>query len=213
MFPFATVLLANSGSAVVLPSFRASSIQYANNTSTSVFPFPTGSVSGDTCVVFAGNGWNVNTPSGWTSLDNLVGTNVNGAVFYKTLTSGDITTGSVTITYAGTYYGIVAGFTLIGAPTSFRTPATQRNSTGATSHTLTTDTTPVSYDIAIYFGMARVATSPTVSVGAQLQQSNNANASGVLAWRKLTASGADSATFSYPSAGSGDYQAIVIVHP
>lgn len=188
---------------------RASSI-VAINTNSYAYPFPTGSAAGDSCVISVGHGWAVNVPAGWTQLHKLDGSNTNGATFWKLLTAADITAGSVTITFAGSYNGVIAGITFIGG-LYIRTSTAYRNGAGATSRTLTTDTTPAIDDYAIYFGFGRFNGTVTVDSGTALQTVSAANGSGVLTGALLTVAGAEGAVFTYSAAPAGDYGSIVVV--
>ncbi len=191
---------------------RATRKQYVNNASSAVFTFPTGSAAGDLCVIFAGHGYGTTTPAGWTELDNRQGSNFNGACFYKFLTSGDISTGSVTISFAGTYYGHVAGVTMTGGSYPVRAYGGGRNSAGASTRTISTaQTWPVSGDLALYFGAARVNASCSTATGTSLQTDAQANSSMALSDELLSSGGTASETFNFGGSPSGDYEAIVIV--
>jgi hypothetical protein len=195
-------------------SVRGSRLSHVNNANSIAFSFPTGSAEGDFCVIMVEHGFAVTLPSGWNQRNNATGSNVNGMAFSKILTAADITAGSVTISFSGTYYGAVAGITFVGCTGGLRTYSFQRNSTGATSRSITTDSTPESGDYGVYFGAQRL-TSGTVTIdhGASLQTLSNTNASAALYGGALGASGAITAGFSYASAGTGDYQGVVVVAP
>lgn len=189
---------------------RSSRIAYANNVSSTAFAFPTGSLAGDRCVIFVEHGFAVTLPTDWFSLNNSTGSNVNGACFEKVLDSADITAGSVTISFGGTFFGVVAGISFVGAIGAVRTSIFGRNSAGSTSRTLTTDSSPQTGDYAAYFASGRGNVTVTSSSGAALQTTSNVSASGVLTGGLLGASGAISSTFSFSSAPTGDYYAIVV---
>jgi hypothetical protein len=85
------------------PTVRAGKISYVNNTNTVNATLPTGTVAGDTLVMFAVHGFGPNTPTGWT----VVATNF-GKIMWKVATSTDITNGFITVTFPGSYYGEIA---------------------------------------------------------------------------------------------------------
>lgn len=209
--PATTSSLAIRGTRVT--SFSGSSV---------VYTFPAGSAAGDKCIICAAQAFSVTTPAGWASLDNQTGTNVNGGIFHKTLTSGDISTGSVTISFGGSFNGNIQGITFVGAPSSIRTTlAVRSSSTSNPGVTVTTGASPVAGDIAIFFGSCRAPTTqsfPTVNRGSTLENNNDANFPGVVATEVLTASGAVSAAIGYCNSKSlssttGAYSGIVVVTP
>lgn len=105
MTQFASDGTAIANTAGTPPTIRGSAIQNGNANAYTV-TFPGGAAAGDLAVLFIHHGWNTSsTPSGWSVLSSNPGTNVNGYVYYKTLSSGDISTGSVTINFAGTFEG------------------------------------------------------------------------------------------------------------
>jgi hypothetical protein len=196
-------------------SVRQSRISHVVNTNSIAFSFPTGSQAGDLCVIFTEHGFVTTTPSGWLQLSNLTGSNVNGACFHKILTAADISTGSVTISFSGSYYGEVAGITFVGCTGGLRTTTFSRNSTSASSRSLTTDGTPKSGDYAVYFGSERLSsTTVTIDKGSALQTDNSGlNASGALYGGTIGADGAITANYTYSASGTGDYQGIVVIAP
>jgi hypothetical protein len=211
---FVSFALCPSGSPAA-PSIavRGSRISYVNNASSIAFSFPASSAAGDLCVICTEHGFQANAPTGWMTYNASTGTNINGSVFAKILTAADISAGTVTITFGGGYYGVVGAVSFVGCAGGVRTVAATRNSTGATSRTVTTDATPQSGDYVIYFGSTRGNITCTVNQGSSLQTSSNANASGCVYGGSLGSSGAVSADFAYSSAGTGDFQAIIAVAP
>lgn len=218
MMPFASPILltravaGGGGGGSTLVTIRGSSKLYVNNASSGVITLPSGSAANDLCFVFAGHGYNANLPSGWSSLDSQLGANYNGAVFFKKLLSADITTGSVTVTFGGGYYGTIMAVTIVGNSYFPRLIASQRNGAGATSRTVTTPSGPASGDRAFYFGSARVSTGASAGTGTVLQTDTNSTSCGVLASEAVASSGAVSETFTYGSGSIGDYQAVLIIN-
>lgn len=191
------------------PSVRGTAI--VASTSNPVFiAWPTGTITGDIAFVLAANENNIFNISGWiNAADN--GSQVSGFWAYKTLTSGDITAGGVSVTPNGTFPGNYSLTIIIGGTASVREIVHTRNSSGATSRTVTTSSAVAAGDLAILFGSTRVSTTPSISPGTQQGSPVNNGMSGVLNTYAVTAGGALTGTFTYPSAGAGDFQIIVIV--
>lgn len=192
-------------------AIRSSTIAYVNNASSKVVTFPAGATAGDDCYLFAAHGFGISTPSGWTVISNADSglTNTSGVIFKKNLTAGDITTGSVTVSFGGTYYGIVALVCMNGAvgDTYF---AEVQHTSGATSRTLTSKTGQ-SGAIRLWFGFGRGNVTITCNEGSQIQTSSNANASGTVYAETLTSTGSVTGTFTFSSAPTSDYCAVVVV--
>lgn len=192
-------------------SVRGSNLAYVNNANSGSVTLPGGSAAGDRCVIMAAHGWDVVAPAGWELIENLTGTNINGAAYQKLLSAGDITAGSVTVSFGGTYYGTIAIIGFVGSIAGHKLYAASRNSSGATSRVVTTASGPLTGEYAIYYGHGRGNVTVTSSGGSGLQTTSNSNASAVLAGGVLGSSGAVSNTFSYSSAPTGDFNIVIIV--
>jgi hypothetical protein len=196
---------------------RASNIAYVNNSSSATFTLPTGSAAGDWCLMFVAHGFSVTAPTGWTVFKNLTGTNWNGAAFEKELTSADITAGTVSLSFSGVYFGIVAGITFTQRPSYIRCYNAGRNSTGASSRGVTVPNfargTPQSGDYVVTFGSGRFNGTVTANVGSSLQTTSNANASGALYGGALGSSGSLTSTVSFSATPTGDFEAVVVLTP
>ena len=199
---------APGGGGVTTPSIRNSSI-ISSSSSSYVIPWPSGTVAGDRVIIFTGHGWDMNIPAGWTQLSKLTGANWNGATVTKTLDSTDIATGSVTITFAGSFNGVIATISLVGSP-GILFEAHERNSGGSSSITLNTDFTPLVTDRMIYFGSNRTNSNDTVSLGSVVQTINATNASGCLYSGSPPVAGVQSPQFNYSSPGIGNYQIAIL---
>lgn len=195
------------------PTLRGSDLVYVNNTSSQGINLPAGSAAGDRAVLFASHGYGVNAVSGWTSLDSSGGSNINGAVFTKILDSADITAGSVTVTFGGSYYGEVSIAVAVGPTAGVRETKTVRSSSGASPNSLTTSLSASGSDLALYYGSIRTSSSTTtVDRGTSLQsRSADTEASAALYSEDLTSSGTVTAIFSHSPASNGYYEAIVIL--
>ena len=203
------------GGGGVTPVVRASNIQSSSNSSYTV-TWPTGTISGDIVFIFGAHGFNFNNPAGWTVLDNNQGSNINGFLAAKIMTSADITAGSVTLTTGGAFNGVISAVTINGTTpgmTGLRLPGSFTRNTGAgvTSIALTT-ASPLSTDTTLVFFAQRGTVNCTFSSGVtSLQAINATNASGAVGrfTGTLTALGVnETGTFS-GSATNGYYSALV----
>jgi hypothetical protein len=192
-------------------TLRASRLQYCNNASSVAIALPTGSAAGDLCFLFGGHGFAVSTPSGWTPLTVSSGSNYNGAVFRRVLSSADITAGSITVSFGGTYYGHVALATMVGNGSWDIFFADSRNSTGATSRSQATPNSINSGSLALWFSGGRANITITCNRGGQLQTDSQLNASATLYSESVGSTAVDTATFTYSSAPTGDYEAVVVI--
>jgi hypothetical protein len=178
--------------------------------SSAAIPLPSGAVAGDDAVLYAGHSWPVTTPSGWTSLNSMTGSNWNGQVFSKTLTSGDIATGSVTVSFGGSGYGFLSMVAFVGNIGGFRTIGATRNGTGAASRTVSSAGDVVIGDNILLFGSAWTATAATsTDLTTAVNSSSNVTVSGVTRFGTATVAGVQTVTINYAGAPQGDYQAIV----
>jgi hypothetical protein len=192
----------------------------AVNATTYTVTLPAGSVEGDFAVLFCGTGYPCPaTIAGWTVNDyQNVGSYWSGAVYSKVLTSGDISTGSASVTSAGAYDGVVGLAVIVGAAGGVREVESSRHSNDSTtSVSLTTSTNVAVTDTNIYFASERGnSSSITVSRGIKQQAAtDSSNGSGVVFGEQLTGAGALTATFVYSSGNLGNYSAVVVVtgHP
>lgn len=193
---------------------RGSRITHVNNANSLTFTLPPGSAEGDLCIIFAQHGFAPTAPTGWGTYFALTGTNINGSVFFKYLTAADVSTGTVSITFSGTYYGQVAGISFVGCTGGLRSIKASRNSAGSTSRSLSTGSNPQTGDYVVSFGSTRHSTATcTTDVGSSLQAQANTNASACLFGGTIGSSGAVTVNFSYSSAGTGDFQSMVVIAP
>jgi hypothetical protein len=196
------------------PTVRASAIQYVNNAASQGIAFPSGTAVGDRAVLFAAHGFAISaTPTGWAQLDLASGSNFNGAVYTKLIDSADLTAGSVTVSFGGTYYGELALAVMAGGTAGVRETKTVRSSTGASPNSLTTVSSAAATDTALYFGSIRTTNSTTtVNRGTSLQsRAADTEASAALYSEDLSSSGTVTAQFSHSPASNGYYEAIVIL--
>jgi hypothetical protein len=175
---------------------------------------PAGSAAGDCVILFTGHGFAPSgNPTGFTQLDYQAGTNWNGGTWIKLLDSADITAGSVSISYGGSFNGVRSCIVFQGTPRLIRAFTSSRNGSGASSRALTTDSTPRSGDYFIGFGSGRANNTVTCDTGSSLRTVSATSASGVLNGGSVGSNGAITATFSYSTTPTGDYQVVLIVSP
>lgn len=195
------------------PTVRGSNIQ-ASSAATYNVNFPSGTIAGDLAVLFIGSAFPISAvPSGWTQIDAEGTANWLGATLIKRLTSGDITTGHVTVNMTGTFASTLAIVTFAGgtggvvAAVSFQV--------GAAGTAFERLSYPSFNPGVSYFSFATSRANQTIVIaeGTQLQTVNNGSGgSGVLNEQVPSGSpltlGYASAT--YPGAtNAGAYQIIL----
>lgn len=173
----------SGGGGGTTPTVRNSTCTSLASVSSTSVAWPSGTVAGDVVVIFAAHGWAVNTPSGWTTIDSKPGTNWNGGVVAKVMTSADITAGSVTLTFSGSYNGVVAAVTINGTTVqNYINKGSTQSSSGATTAQESVSLTD-STDLVLCFASTRLSTtcSVTNSGAVALASSSGSNASGAVA--------------------------------
>lgn len=192
-------------------ALRAVSSVYVNNANSAVISLPAGAVAGDTLIIFASHAYNVVAPTGFTVLHNVSQSNYQGGTFTKVLVAADITAGSFTISFGGVYYGDIAAVCIVGSTMNIRYKAFASATSGASSRSQTTNATPLTGDLAIYYAAGRGNTTISSSQGAAQASNASVNSSFVLTAGNLAADGAITETWTYPVVPTGDYQALLIV--
>lgn len=197
---------------VVYPAgVRATRSTYVAPANSVAFVLPDSSQTGDLCAIFVCQGFNIAFPAGWQPLSDLQASNWKGYIGHKVLTSGDISTGTVTITFTGSpYRGVVFGLTTIGS-LGIRSVVASNNNAGASSRSVTTDASPVSGDYLILFGSIDVNASITSSSLTTTLESVAQPASALAKYDVVASGGAQSATVNYGGSPTGDYQALVAI--
>lgn len=195
----------------VATSARSNRLTYINNTNSVTFTLPAGSVAGDLCLIFTSHGYDLTVPATWVALSNMRAANLKGVIIHKVLTSGDISTGTVTLGFSSSYWGFVFGLTLAGSLGIDSVAATNNNS-GAASRTVTTDANPLIGDLLILFGAIDVnAAVSSSSLPNLLASDSQTTASAIAKSGVVAVGGAQSATVNYGGSPTGDYQALVAV--
>ena len=191
---------------------RGSAIGATSGTSITL-NLPSASQVGDLAIIFAhANQSSISiSPSGWTQLNQAGGAYIAGWTFSKTLTSSDISTGSVTITF-NSNNGPAAALAVFAGSTggiretdvleydgTFSSPIVGPSASAAVAGT----------DAALLFGGTNTTSTDTINYGVT-QQTTNTN-SEVLTFQTVSGAGSFTPTFSYSNPGTGYYQSIVIV--
>lgn len=203
---------AASGDAIPV---RGSSCQTTNAASI-VWTFPTGTIVGDSVVLFvaAQTGVVVPTGAGWDILQGI-GTSANwsnGAAMYKVMTSGDISTGSVSVGSGATGGMVACGETFVGTVGGIREVDFTYANAATASVGLTTSSQVLSTDHALIFASARASANPTSSVGTLAHAINNGSNAAASLFDYSPSGGAFTATEGYTGYNTaGYYQAIVVV--
>lgn len=119
----------------------------------------TGAVAGDTVafgIMWQFNGTTMTTPAGWTSVSAPAGTSGNQLrVIAKQVTSGEVTTGSVAVTFSASAVIVAVAHAYAGTVT-FGTPVTSNNLTTAPAVTVGT----AGSDVLTYWGITHATLQP-----------------------------------------------------
>jgi hypothetical protein len=199
---------ASSGGTSTTPTIRGSSITSSSAASYTV-SFPGGSAAGDLAVLMFGGGFGADAPSGWTAMDEQEGSNFNGLVCQKTLSAGDISTGSVVLTPAGTFNSVVAIIVFASGATITQVKG-YRDGTGGSVTCLTSDSGTKTNEMVLGFAAVRAASNVTQSLTTSVQSVNAASASGSL-YRGTAASNAGVTDRAAYSTGGAWYHCLFVV--
>lgn len=182
-----------------------------------VLPLPAGTQAGDLAILYSLTTAAVaNVPSGWTTLSASAGT-WGGFVASKILTSGDITTGSVTVNVGssfGTNGDAITEIAVLVGPTS-GVRETDAAYSGLNPGSISTSGAVTNGDIGIIFaGSALPSSGSTISVtpGTVLQSPNTTDAMGLLAVLGMPG-GVSTFNFSATGTFTGLDGAVVVVMP
>lgn len=162
-----SITLGSSGATI--PVIRGSNIISGSAASSLTVSLPAGTAAGDFAIILAGTTYTSNpTPTGWTNL-SLTNTGLVWSQYgyTRTLTSGDIATGSVTVPIATTFgpaAAVLGIVTFVGATGGIREIEGGNTSTG--SITNTTTSAVQNTDAAIYWLTVRQsANTPVITPG------------------------------------------------
>ena len=187
------------GTGMIVPS---------GSSATVTISFPAGTVSGDFAVVFCACSYNPSSyPSGWTSINQISG---NGFAMTKTLGSGDISTGSVSITLNSASTICASVITFIGVPGTIRTNADDAPFGGGP---FILDAAAVAGDTAIYFGAQIPGGASTISInkGTILQSDVGTGQAGILAGFSVISTGTDQVSWNWTGGNSGTQFLVTLI--
>jgi len=162
------------------PSIRATSAAQAFNANSVVVNWPSGTVAGDLVLIFTGHGWETLAPVGWSQYANLIGTGSNGAVLGRIMTPADISSGSVTVTFGGSFNGVVQAVSIVGSTVAgIRSVTGFRSGSAASTIPLNGDSSS-DRDLALGFAFNRAASNNSLPANwTTLASVNAANGSSV----------------------------------
>lgn len=167
-------------------TLRGSNIASSNSATSISVTFPTGTAVGDLAICFVGHAWIDTLPAGWTVLYDQFDSIWWAAVIYKVLTSGDIATGNVSVTFNNAFDCVAGIVTFIGPTGGIRE---SEYAFGTSSATITNATTSavLNTDTIIYFASSRDATAglptitPSSGAATTLQSAITTNSQSILA--------------------------------
>lgn len=200
--------------ATVLTPNRRGSNSATSTTGSITIALPTGSQAGDFALLYVANGFSPAVPSGWTTISPTPGSSVWFAfTASKLLTSGDISTGSITVGTGGVFNAVAEIYVFIGATGGVREFPRSDTPGGNYTTTLTTSSAVQASDVGVYFGSVRASSGPgsaSVSPGSTLQSPSIASQCyGVLADQGMPG-GATTVSFTYTNSIAAS-QIVVIV--
>ena len=195
-----------NASNISLPLVRASNITSSSSAiSLTAYP-PAAAQVGDFCVaVFNGQNNGLNTPSGWTRVQYNAQGYWNGAFYYKTLTSEDISSG-ITITTDGDASSmIIAIIDFNGSTGGYVDSASRQDTNSQSSSTNPSITGSYGSDTVIFVAGYRGDTVPTIGnlqvSGMTLLQNvstGNSGATSIYAVALPSSFASTTVTYSFP---------------
>lgn len=208
-----TVSAGDATASGAAPSIVGNNITFVNNTNSVTVNYPSGLAVGDTLVLFAGHGYSINAPTGFTSVATANGgANASGVMYTKTVVSGDIG-GSINVTFTGSYYGevaIVAARNVSGV----RNNVSSQSGAGTTSEAIG-PLTVTAGDLVFYGGFVRLTNGAiTLSRGTTLTTRSADTAAGAVTGYEIAPStGTITQTYSVNSTPGGRYYGMISFIP
>ena len=206
----------NPVTVVALPSTAAAAVIRGSNSQTSTttsltIALPSGTQAGDFALLFVSNGHPPSVPSGWTVLYSESVIIQEGYAASKTLTSGDISAGSVTVS-SGAFNMIAQIVTFVGPTGGVRETDAATVAGGVVSQSQTTSGAVLSTDTGIFFSTSRTNSGGSISInpGTVLQSTSVSGTSFSVLASQAMAAGASTVNFSYVTTAAA-FQVVVIV--
>ena len=177
---------ASSGGGPAIRGFTQGTM--TSGSSSLTVSLPVGSASGDYAVIQIGSAYGISgvcsgvaCANSWTYLDSNPRSCISGNDFYRTLTSGDVSTGTVTTTASGAYGGGIALTVFVG------THSAQSSYNQYIAGGLNTTSWPVSgaavtttgATVGLWFFVTRQSGTPTLLSSLGTQQGTQTDNSGV----------------------------------
>jgi len=194
------------------PTLVGATVVWVNNSNSVNVALPAGTVAGDLVVYAANNGWSVNTPSGFTSLSSLPGSNTNGAASYKTLTAADIAAGFIVGTFSNSYFGAAGIMVFAGATVTLVTLGVDARNTGSTGTVpLVTPLSVNPRQTAVIYGGARGNGAVSFATATSAGNVANVEGSAAMGYYTPTATAPYADTITFANDPSGNYGVIIVV--
>lgn len=185
---------------------------WVNNANSINVPLPAGAAVSDVCVYAANNGWEVNAPSGFTTLSHLSGSNTNGGAGYKALDATDIANGYVTGTFSNAYYGAAAVAVFTAASVTAVSLSTNIRNSGSSTPVSTATPLPMSTSqTAVIYGGARGNGAVTFTDATLGDSAANTNGSCAIGTYTPGAAGIYTDDTAFADDSGGNYVVVLIV--
>ena len=179
--------------------------------SSKTLSLPVGSQAGHLCILQDANGWDPNTVAGFTTLNRTIQGNWQGYCAWKILTSGDISTGTVTATFSNSFDVVMSLAVFSGFSTGVKTSGVSTSSGGGTTNVGPSISTITANDYVLYFGSGRFNGTITPNRGTVLQQFNNGGSATGCLFGEVGVTGTINPSWSYSGTPSGYYQTIIVI--
>lgn len=194
---------------------RGTSQNSGTTGATFTVPLPTGAQAGDLMVISAAADSAIGVPSGWNGQWVVSGQTWNPLLINKTLASGDITTGSITLTQSSSGDWNYLAVDYVGTLTLRSVTVANSGINGSHQVSITAASTTQVGDYALLFASTRLGPTPlhTWNVGS-LAASQAVTSDQVLyTIPSVAAAGAFTGVATMTTSGSGYGAAIVVVEP
>lgn len=197
---------------MVTPAIRATSTATGAGASTAI-TLPTGAAAGDLCLIFVASAWTATKPAGWFAVIDNTGTNIGTYCYHKVLDAADITLGTATVTFSGSFAHTLIAVCYNDDYAIDPDVLVNQSASGATSATFDTEYLG-EYESILLFGANRVTGTASLDVGSLLQAPALTNMCAAL---NVYANAGDASPFTttatYSGSGTGHVESRVRVLP
>lgn len=197
------------------PGIRGTNMQSASNNAFDAY-FPAGTTAGDLAILLSVSGYPTNTPAGWSLVNQSDSIDTHGYIWQRTLSAGDILTGSVHVTMTGTFDATVGIVTFMG-PTHWNPSTAYVYTMDTSGNAGVTGTTagagvPNTGDLALYLAGGRINATVAFTRGTfQQATSTHSNTCGCIYTEVLAAAGQVTAVAQFSAGGGSKYSAVLII--